>query len=102
MTERFDHAAEARLRILDAEYEYTRDGGPIRENVSDWLALAQVHATLALAEQQRVGNMIALMASAARGVADQIHSVQDYMEMFNRLNPQVIKALGLNEGGNDE
>jgi len=51
-----------------------------------------------LVEQQRVGNMIALMESAARGVADQIHSVQDYMEMFNRLNPQVIKALGLNEG----
>ena len=51
-----------------------------------------------LVEQQRVGNMIALMASAARGVAEQTHSVQGYMEMFNRLNPQVIKALGLNEG----
>ena len=52
-----------------------------------------------LVEQQRVGNMIALMTAAARGVAEQTHSVQDYMEMFNRINPQVIKALGLSEGG---
>ena len=55
-----------------------------------------------LVEQQRVCNMIALMASAARGVADRTHSVQDYMEMFNRLNPQVIKALGLSEGERDD
>lgn len=97
MTERIDHAAESRKHIGWVHDWQTREGDTPETGTSNAL-IAQVHATLALVEQQRVGNMIALMASAARGVANQTHSVQDYMEMFNRINPQVIKALGLNEG----
>lgn len=93
---RIDHAGKARQILAEIP-----DGATEAETMA-WCAEAQVHAQLAIAEQQRVGNMIALMASAARGVSDQIHSVQAYMEMFNRLNPQVSKALGLNEGENDE
>ena len=96
MTERIDHVAEA--------WEVWRDGKArghpdARDNPAHESLLHMVNA---LVEQQRVGNMIALLATAARGVAEQTHSVQDYMEMFNRLNPQVIKGLGLNEGENDD
>lgn len=92
MTERIDHYAAAVGMLKDAQAAQDLSVvGIIAQG-------AQVHATLALVEQQRVGNMIALMASAARGVAEQTHSVQGYMEMFNRINPQVIKALGLSEG----
>lgn len=36
----------------------------------DWLATAQVHATLALVEQQRVANLIALFAIDNKDAAD--------------------------------
>jgi len=53
MTERIDHAAEARrgLSVLDA---------PDTILIADALSAAQVHATLALVEQQRIANLIAL------------------------------------------
>lgn len=55
MTEQIDHAAEAR-RALAAATETPAEGV-----VSDpWLLAAQVHATLALVEQQRIANLLAL------------------------------------------
>lgn len=60
MTDRIDHAAEARVLEKNA---WAR-GGPfgdalIRRPVErrDMLASAQVHATLALVEQQRIANL---------------------------------------------
>ena len=106
MTERIDHAAEARLRILDAEDEYTRDGGPIRENVSDWLAFAQVNATLALVEQQRISNLISLFTASqdaenvGGAIADFANEIWDHM-----ADEPIRAALGLTagqEGDNDE
>ena len=44
------HASKARKYLDDASDEYTREGGPIPENVRDWVAIAQVHAILAVAE----------------------------------------------------
>lgn len=85
-----------------SERNYSDDAETNDGRVIVW-GLQDIKESLdSLVEQQRVGNMIAVMASAARGVADQTYSVQDYMEMFNRLNPQVIKSLGLNEGGTDD
>lgn len=52
MTERIDHAAEA-LRVLEGAW----DG---RNVATDAPLVAQVHATLALVEQQRIANIIAL------------------------------------------
>lgn len=51
-----DHAAEAR-RILDAPGIVTRDN-EARQNAAE----AQVHATLALAEEQRTANLIAYLS----------------------------------------
>lgn len=85
MTERIDHVAEA--RHLLANYP-----GVVGNRPFD---VAHVHATLALVEQQRIANLVALMTSAARGVSDNTVSVQDYMKMFEKLNPQVMEGLGL-------
>ncbi|WP_323986248.1 hypothetical protein [Microbacterium plantarum] len=58
MTKRMDHAAEAR-RALRAAAEDPAD----IEGTDPWLLAAQVHATLALVEQQRIANLIALGAA---------------------------------------
>ena len=54
MTERVDHAKEAVALQLYASRQ------PEGADCSDVLAAAQVHATLALVEQQRIQNLIAL------------------------------------------
>lgn len=57
-TERTDHAQEALSCIgLLAEIGYAADHGYRKQ---EYLAEAQVHATLALVEQQRIANLIAL------------------------------------------
>ena len=59
MSERIDHAAEARQRIVWGEEWMERGGDTDVANMV--MALhAQVHATLALVEQQRIANLIAL------------------------------------------
>ncbi len=61
MRGRIDHAAEARKRIVWGEEWMEREGDPDVTNPG--MALhAQVHATLALAEQQRIANLIARRA----------------------------------------
>jgi len=56
MTERTDHAAEA-IRHRD----YAESPGPGDPQLAaNWLLSAQVHATLALVEQQRIANLIAI------------------------------------------
>lgn len=55
MTDRIDHAAKAR-EALAAAHEVPAEG-----QVADpWLLAAQTHATIALVEQQRIANLIAL------------------------------------------
>lgn len=55
MTERIDHVAEAREH-LQAAKENPADA---TLHTDPWLLAAQVHATLALVEQQRIANLIA-------------------------------------------
>lgn len=59
-----------------------------------YLARAQVHATLALAEQQRIANLIALADSSIK-TFDWIFGVD--LDATTRLREQIIEALGLNE-----
>lgn len=55
MTERIDHVAQA-LRDRD----YAESPGPGDPTLAtNWLLSAQVHATLALVEQQRIANLLA-------------------------------------------
>lgn len=63
MTERIDHADKTR--------EWVGSKGASRAGISDGLtialaAIAQVHATLALVEQQRIANLLAYMALSDR------------------------------------
>lgn len=58
MTERIDHAAESRA-ALAAAAATPADAEVLAD---PWLLAAQVHATLALVEQQRIANIIALGA----------------------------------------
>ncbi|MDD7930102.1 hypothetical protein [Microbacterium thalli] len=54
MTERIDRAAEAQRLVTYAK------GASVPGSGALYLAEAQVHATLALVEQQRIANLIAL------------------------------------------
>lgn len=58
MTERIDHAAEARKHIEWAHEQQAVDG-EFTESVHHNATLAVAEATLALVEQQRIGNLIA-------------------------------------------
>ena len=59
MRGRIDHAAEARKRIVWGEEWMEREGDTDVTNTVVAMH-AQVHATLALVEQQRIANLIAL------------------------------------------
>lgn len=58
MADRIDHAAKAEQIIAETPEQLSSAA------LSAWFAEAQVHATLALAEQQRVANLIALAGIA--------------------------------------
>lgn len=75
-----DHAAEARgLLALSHDYEMAHSTSPTPEEallvcaaVSNGYAAAQVHATLALVEQQRIANLIAF--ASANGYDPSFHA----------------------------
>lgn len=91
MTERIDHAAEAMKCV---EYANSpQPGSP--EVAANFMAQAAVHATLALVEQQRVANLIAVMAMARQGVGAGEHSKDEYVRLHQKINPQVVEGLGL-------
>lgn len=74
-----DHAAEAR-RILEAPGLVTRDD-EARQNAAE----AQVHATLALADEQRTANLLALVAfRASKGTTTGLDS-EALLSVFARL-----------------
>lgn len=84
MTERTDHAAEARRVLGNFPHE------DLMSN-TDALAWAQVHATLALVEQQRIANLVAIYGATAE-VEDGYKSVGvDY----GHLSAEIREALGL-------
>ena len=59
-TERIDHAAEARTVLKLASRDVSENTAlQTGEYKADMIATAQVHATLALVEQQRIANLIA-------------------------------------------
>ena len=95
MTERIDHAAKAR-------YWLPQKGDGITPN---HVAVAQVHATLALVEQQRIANLIAL-APPMRilGEGDTEVSVPVFVVTASdgalrrvELKPDIAAALGIKE-----
>lgn len=101
MSDRNDHAAEAREFLAG---DVTAD---------DWAtgiamlhmkaAAAQAHATLALVEQQRIANIIALLQCKSTiadygfdGLAEFIHDEADGYPKAH-LRPEIREALGIRE-----
>ena len=93
MTERVDHAELANEAISIEGMRAAFDAG---ESLAEIAAVAQVHATLALAEQQRIANLIALTVSTdagslARQTSDELgHEVTGLL-----ADDSVRAALGL-------
>lgn len=93
MTERIDHVAEAMQHISWAHEQQEREGDMGNVPRDDAL-LAQVHATLALVEQQRIANLIALARPhKLRNGAEVSHTVHDHVTGL--LRPDVAEAVGL-------
>ena len=93
MTDRIDHAAEAQ-RLL---HQWSREAMPV----------AQVHATLAVVEQLRISNLIALgygdseagtdqARSDARAALVDWHAHEDpEMGGWPEIRPDIAAALGI-------
>lgn len=96
--------AEARRLLRDVQSEYSTDAKPEYTSDADSLAAAQVEATLAVAEQLRLGNLIALHANDAflpvtssRDIGDEL---TEYVEgeqglRTSRLRPKIAALLGI-------
>lgn len=99
MTERIDHADEALgLRILASE-------APNQQHQGNLLAAAQVHATLAIVEQTRIANIIALDESWRGETGDALmRTLRDEQGHYigNELNPEIAAALGIDLNGEDD
>lgn len=93
MSERIDHAAKAR-------YWLPQNGDGITPN---HVAVAQVHATLAVAEQLRVANLIALATpQPGIGTGGEVSlpswiPATDGKIAYMRLRPEITDALGMEE-----
>ena len=94
MSERIDHAAEAREWI---------DAAARHPGATSTAILAQAEATLALVEQQRIANLIALVAADPDGLGQSAYSALAAMSPDRRrtiLDPDIAAALGI--GDDDE
>ena len=98
MSERIDHAAEAR-EWIDAAAGCP---GAVSTEI-----LAQAEATLALVEQQRIANLIALghlqIASGLNGIGDVVGDGSAFRSLYPEgpntpLAPAIAAALGIKEG----
>lgn len=90
MSEWIDHAREARktLEWLARAGENTiREEGPLE------VAVAQVHATLAVAEQLRLANL--LQSGAIGGGPMNNHAPGDVQQYLRREWPDIAAALGI-------
>lgn len=109
MADRIDHVAEA-LSLLATPAALAESIKGVEEVSEDWvdelrdaadrsIAAAQVHATLALVEQTRVANLIALMdsprtATSVARVAER--ALTEGEPVVNRtLRPDIAAALGI-------
>ena len=102
MRGRIDHAAEARKRIVWGEEWMEREGDTDVTNTVVAMH-AQVHATLALAEQQRIATLVALANTDPDGLSSSAYSALAVMSPDRRhtvLDPDIAAALGI--GADDE
>ena len=103
MTERIDHAAEA-VKHIEWAHDQQGTDGEFEFTVRDNALIAQAEATLALVEQQRIANIIALAEVAQdqygnySGEAGLIGQLFDNptTELGNmQIKPVIKEGLGL-------
>ena len=101
MTDRIDHAALAAQMARDA-VSTSRSGAQVIAGML--AATAHVHATLALVEQQRIANLIALTKETFAA-----HEAREALGTFATaklgeqigLRPDIAAALGIEAVGHD-
>lgn len=99
MSARIDHAAQAEEWLADAkraEVSFTASLHDRARRIAEaeaFAAIAQVHATLALAEQQRIANLVALGVIGGGPISNSspTHAVQYLSSEY----PDESKVLGL-------
>ena len=92
MSDRIDHAAEA-VALLNLAAATQHQGDP-----THLIAAAQVHATLALVEQQRIANLVALTKNTfAAHEAREALSTLTTAKLGEQigLRPDIAAALGI-------
>ena len=84
-----DHAQEA-ARHIDWTHEWQAEVGSTEETNLANAMLAQAHAALAVAEQLRIANLVALgsIGSAHRVLADQVSAAHTKRKTEKVLNPR--------------
>lgn len=87
MADHIDHAAEALKTIASGKER----GHPI--DADSPIAEAQVHATLALVEQQRIANIIALGQFSLRVSDSEVLTTK--FESAKKWHADAVKSLGL-------
>lgn len=93
MTERIDHAAEAKVNLATIADMIQGMG---RVSLAETIAVAQVQATLALAEQQHVANLqTERSVQAARTQHWNIEVVEPAAQLFPVIEQQIREGLGL-------
>ena len=104
MTDRIDHAAEARKHIDWAHEEQSVEGS-WEYSVRDYAVLAQTHATLALVEQSRIANLVGLLKDtfASHQALEALSDVATAQSgQLISLRPDIAAALGIETGAGDE
>lgn len=86
-----DHAAEAR-KHLEWVHEWQSYTGDTPETGLADALVAQAHATLALAEQQRISNLVALYTNPSADVAT---AMEASGVSFSGLIRQIKEGMGL-------
>lgn len=102
MSERIDHAAKSE-GIVERAVSWFGEKMITESNLVAKMAIAQVHATLALAEQQRIANLVALAAMDPDGLGRSAYSALAVMSPDRQrtiLDPDIAAALGI--GDDDE
>jgi hypothetical protein len=99
MSERIDHAAEAVL-CVKSSHRQREDGVAPEEAIRAGLDMlqAQVHATLALAEQQRIANLLTLTEHKIRDVNGDV-VIRTVTASAIDMRREASILLGVNEDG---
>ena len=98
MTERIDHVDEA-IGYREAAGDVSESGAALL------LAAGQIHAVLALVEQTRIANIIALDESWRGETGDTLmRLIRDETGRIigNEINPEIAEALGINNDEGDD